>query len=131
MYPASLAADDILGKVYGATSYYTTNNTYEASLELLDATLPRKAASSRALFATATTGSVPDVVHGLAQCRGDVDASTFLTGALEDARQLCIYGKDAAVYYNRCVLRYSNQDFILDSDTTDGFGRLLQAAAPR
>ena len=101
MYPSSLATGDVLGKVCGATSYYTANNTYEASLELLDTTLPRKAASSRALFATATMGSVPDVVHGLAQCHGDIDTcDACLTGALEDARQLCIYDKDAVVYYD-------------------------------
>lgn len=85
---ALLAAGDALGNVCGATSYYIANSTYEAYLELLIATLPRKAASFGALFAAATTRFVLDAVHSLAQCRGDVDASTYdacVTDALEDA----------------------------------------------
>jgi hypothetical protein len=40
------------------------------------------------------------------------------TGAFEDAQQLCAYNKDATVFYELCVLRYSNQDFLLSTRGT-------------
>jgi hypothetical protein len=40
------------------------------------------------------------------------------TGAFEDAQQLCAYNKDATVFYELCVLYYSNQDFLLSTRGT-------------
>jgi hypothetical protein len=36
----------------------------------------------------------------------------------QDAQQLCAYGKDAAVFYDSCYLRYSNPDFLASTPAT-------------
>ncbi|XP_020190378.1 cysteine-rich receptor-like protein kinase 10 [Aegilops tauschii subsp. strangulata] len=106
---------------------YTPNSTYQANLRLLSSTLPKKAASNTNLFATATVGDVPDMVHALTLCRGDFNASacqSCVATAFEDAQQLCAYNKEAAVYYDPCMLKFSNKNFLATTDT-DNQGLLL------
>jgi hypothetical protein len=67
------------------------------------------------MFAIGAVGASPDTIHALLHCRGDINAPTCrvcTTGAFEDAHQLCAYIKDATVFYELCLLRYSNQDFL-------------------
>ncbi|RLN34812.1 hypothetical protein C2845_PM03G09170 [Panicum miliaceum] len=121
---APLAAGDPLGQVCGASGNYTANSTYQANIQGISTTLPKNTSSSRALFATATLGVVPDVVYALALCRGDANASacaSCVATAFSDAQQLCAYNKDATIFYDPCHIRYSNQNF-LASPTSDGRG---------
>jgi len=71
----TLAAGDPLGQVCGTSGNFTANSTYQANIQRISAALPGNASSSRALFATATLGVVPDAVYALALCRGDANAS--------------------------------------------------------
>jgi hypothetical protein len=108
-----LAAGDVLANFRGATGdiYYVANSSYHNNLQHLDATLPANASSSPALFAIAAVGASPDTIHALLHCRGDINAyacRTCATGAFEDAQQLCAYNKDVTVFYELCVLYYSN-----------------------
>jgi hypothetical protein len=107
----------------GATGdiYYVANSNYHNNLQRLAATLPANASSSPALFAIAAVGASPDTIHTPLHCRGDINTSACracATGAFEDAQQLCAYNKDATVFYELCVLRYSNQDFLLSTRGT-------------
>ncbi|KAI5001943.1 hypothetical protein ZWY2020_026593 [Hordeum vulgare] len=120
---APLAAAQTLGQICNGGNY-TSNSAYQANLRLLSSTLPKKAASNTTLFATATAGDVPDIVHALTLCRGDTSATaceSCVATAFEDAQQLCAYNKEAAVYYDPCMLRFSNQNFLAttmyDTDT--------------
>ncbi|XP_062187729.1 cysteine-rich receptor-like protein kinase 6 [Phragmites australis] len=100
----------------GKSGNYTANSTYQANIQRLAATLPKNA--SRTLFATATLGSVPDIVYALTLCRGDANATdcgSCVATAFQDAQQLCAFDKDAAVYYDTCYLRFSNQNFLTGS----------------
>ncbi|XBI68640.1 hypothetical protein VPH35_047812 [Triticum aestivum] len=101
----------------GDSGVYESDSTYEANLELLSTTLPKKAASSTNLFATDTVGIVPNVIFALALCRVDSNASACegcLVTAFQDGQEHCANNKDAAVYYdsNPCMLRFSNQNFL-------------------
>ncbi|KAI3988238.1 hypothetical protein MKX01_012027 [Papaver californicum] len=63
-------------------------------------------------FSNRTSGSNPDKVHGLFLCRGDLtdDAcQSCVTTAAEDIREKCPNKKDAIIFYDECMLRYSNQ----------------------
>ncbi|NP_001145947.1 Cysteine-rich receptor-like protein kinase 6 precursor [Zea mays] len=104
----------------GNTGNYTANSTYQSNLESLAKALSANASRSRNLFAEGSVGAVPYVVYALALCRGDTNAtacgSCVATG-FQDAQQLCPYKNDAAVVYDDCYLRFSNQDFI--ASTTD------------
>jgi hypothetical protein len=99
--------------VCGNSGNYTSNSTYLANLGLLSATLPKKAASEATqLFATDTVGHAPDTVFALTLCYGNTTAEVCegcVVTAFQDGQQLCAYNKDATLYYDECMLRYSIQ----------------------
>ncbi|CAL4903528.1 unnamed protein product [Urochloa decumbens] len=104
---------------------YTANSTYQSNINLLAATLPKNTSSSAAaassFYATASVGSVPDVVYALALCRGDAASSSAacercVAGAFVGAQRGCPLFKDAMAFYDLCQLRYSNRNFFLDDD---------------
>jgi hypothetical protein len=123
---APLAAGDSLGKLCGTSfNNYTANSTYQTNIQRLASTLPEHTSSSPTLFATNQTGAIPNVVYALALCRGDANASACgdcVGTAFQDAQQLCAFNMDATVFYDLCLLRYSNQNF-LSSATSDGRAR--------
>ncbi|XP_006657793.1 cysteine-rich receptor-like protein kinase 6 [Oryza brachyantha] len=127
LLPPRLVAGQPLGNFCGSSGNYTRNDTYHANLRRLSATLPKNASSSRTLFAKESLGAVPDVVYALALCRGDVaNASACadcVATAFQDAQQLCPFNKDATVFYDHCVLRFSNQNFV--ASPTGGGGAFL------
>uniref|UniRef100_A0A0E0J4F6 Uncharacterized protein n=1 Tax=Oryza nivara TaxID=4536 RepID=A0A0E0J4F6_ORYNI len=88
------------------------SSSYLASINLIAATLPGNASASPDLFATAEgVGAAPDQVSALALCRGDANASTCLaclTQAFLDLPNACAYHKVAAIFYDSCLLAYSN-----------------------
>ncbi|CAD6340858.1 unnamed protein product [Miscanthus lutarioriparius] len=106
-------------QVCGNTGNYTAKSPYQSNLESLAKALPANASRSGNLFATGSVGAVPDVVYALALCRGDTNAtacgSCVATG-FQDAQQLCAYDRDAAVFYDACYLRFSNQNFIASTN---------------
>ncbi|KAM3365598.1 hypothetical protein ACQJBY_015356 [Aegilops geniculata] len=106
-------------QVCGDSGSYSANSTYQSNLEQLSVTLPKNASASPTLFATGSVGSVPDIVYALALCRGDTNASACaacVTTAFQDAQQLCAFNKDASVFFDLCLLRFSNQNFLPDTD---------------
>ncbi|WVZ66165.1 hypothetical protein U9M48_015430 [Paspalum notatum var. saurae] len=122
-----LAAGDPLAPLCGSSGNYTTNSTYQNNIQRLASTLPKKTSSSPTLFASGTIGALPDIVYALAFCRGDANASACsgcVAAGFQDAQQLCAYNKDAAVFYDLCFLRYSNQDFV-SSPVSDGRGNFI------
>jgi hypothetical protein len=110
------AAGDLLGHPFCETSgNYTQNDTYQANIQSLADTLPKNASASTDLFATASLGSIPNIVYALALCRGDTNASaceSCVANAFTDAQQLCAYNKGATVFYDPCILRYDNTNFL-------------------
>lgn len=54
-------------------------------------------------------------------CRGDLNASsssTCVDAAFKDARQLCGLSKDATIFYDRCIIRFSDIDILhMDSSS--------------
>nr|CAB3454540.1 unnamed protein product [Digitaria exilis] len=106
----------------GNTGKYTANSTYGSNLATLTKALPTNASRSGTLFATGTVGAIPNTVYALALCRGDINAtacgSCVATG-FQDAQQLCAYDKDAALYYNECYLRFSNENFLASTTNND------------
>ncbi|KAK3125237.1 hypothetical protein QOZ80_7BG0602150 [Eleusine coracana subsp. coracana] len=121
------AGDPLLDKSCDTSGNYTRNSPYQANIQRLSSTLPRKASSSPTLFATSQTGAIPDVVYALALCRGDVNTSaceSCVAGAFVDAQNLCAFNQDATVFYDLCLLRYSNKNFI-SFPTSDGRGDFM------
>ncbi|CAN6287285.1 unnamed protein product [Urochloa humidicola] len=102
-------------------TYYAANSTYQSNVRRLLASLAANASRSPypAGFATAIVGASPDTVWGLGLCRGDTvgaDCGSCLALAPEIAFNKCQGVKDVAVFYDRCVLRYSFRDFLTSPD---------------
>lgn len=121
-------------EICGTTGKYATGSAYDANLDLLSTALPANASSIGRLFAKGSVGAVPDAVHGLVLCRGDLNASacrSCLAGAFQGSRRLCALAKDAAIFYDTCLLRYSDQDFLalLDSISSSSSSNRSNASA--
>ncbi|URE27552.1 Cysteine-rich receptor-like protein kinase [Musa troglodytarum] len=97
--------------------HFTDNSTYEANLNLLLSSLVSNGSGSG--FSTGTVGRVPNQVQGLVLCRGDTNATTCgscLSNGAVEIRQICAYDRDAVVWYDECLLRFSNLQFLSTSD---------------
>ncbi|GJN05269.1 hypothetical protein PR202_ga22884 [Eleusine coracana subsp. coracana] len=113
--------------VCGNGGNYTAASDYQINLNQLSATLPQNTSSNATLFATGVVGTGPNTVYALALCRGDInssDCATCVNSAFQDAQQICPFNKDATVYYDSCLLRFSNLNF-LDTTGNDGGIALL------
>ncbi|KAL6656698.1 hypothetical protein ACP70R_004478 [Stipagrostis hirtigluma subsp. patula] len=94
---------------------YTANDTFQANLERLAASLPANASAAPSGFANNSAGAAPDQVYALALCRGDTNASTCsacVASAFQDARRGCPLYKGVTVYRDDCVLRFSGERFL-------------------
>ncbi|KAF8725503.1 hypothetical protein HU200_020032 [Digitaria exilis] len=104
----------------GESGNYTANSTYQANIRRLSSTLPKKTSSTPSLFARGATGSIPDRVYALAACRGDVaNASaceSCVAMAFHGAQRRCPLVKDVLIFYELCMIRFSNRMFFLDDD---------------
>ncbi|KAK1280226.1 Cysteine-rich repeat secretory protein 38 [Acorus gramineus] len=114
-----LTINTILNPSYGK---YTTNGTYQTNLNTLLSSLSSNGPTTG--FFTATQGNAPDQINGLVLCRGDTDVTacaSCLDNAVPDIAQLCPYQKSAIIWYDDCLLRYSNLRFFNSSDGSHAF----------
>ncbi|KAJ4816338.1 cysteine-rich RECEPTOR-like kinase [Rhynchospora pubera] len=116
-------ADTMLHRFCGSTGNYTANTTYGFNLQTLLTNLTTGAANSSTKFGFSkrTVGSIPSEIFGLALCRGDVSNSvcySCLSQATQDIQNLCPYNKESTIYYDFCLLRFSNQNFIFSTDNS-------------
>ncbi|KAM3277254.1 hypothetical protein ACQJBY_045232 [Aegilops geniculata] len=113
LYPWALCGYDAYGGV-------VADSDYKATLSRLATTMPNNTSMSPGLFATAQAGVAPGQVWALALCRGDAGASNCSDCLLQGFKELissCDY-KDATIYYDYCLLTYSNIHFRTADDTT-------------
>ncbi|KAJ1291253.1 hypothetical protein BS78_02G303000 [Paspalum vaginatum] len=104
---------------------FKPKSRYQTNLNLLAATLPKNASASQTLYATAVVGAIPEQVWGMGLCRGDTNASSCLnclTQAFQDLTNECSYNKDATIYYDQCILHYSDVHTLPDDDTGPSHG---------
>ena len=113
------------------SSTYTAKSQYLKNIYRIGAILPSNASQSPDLFAAAHLGAVPDQVWALALCRGDANASgcfTCLDQAFRDLPNACPYSRTATVFYDSCLLQYSNVHSRPTDDTTYSPMRALRNA---
>ncbi|KAJ3670474.1 hypothetical protein LUZ60_010798 [Juncus effusus] len=111
----SLALYHPLYKICGSTNY-TANSTYESNLKIMFSSLYTEAIMG---YSKTSTGDGPNQTSGLFLCRGDVNlsvCSSCLNQSFKDAPSLCPYKREAIIYYDYCLLSYSNVDFLHFTD---------------
>ncbi|KAI3839638.1 hypothetical protein MKW92_008569 [Papaver armeniacum] len=85
---------------------YTTGGTFDANLNRLFPSVIRNR------YDNATVGLNPDTVYGSIQCRGDVSLDTCqscVNFGTQDINDRCPNSKKAIIWYDTCMLRYSNE----------------------
>ncbi|KAL9392669.1 hypothetical protein Peur_016589 [Populus x canadensis] len=103
---------------------YTGNSTYQANLNLLLSSLVSNATRNNLNgFYNSSIGLDPDDVYGLFLCRGDVNKNACqncVAFAVEEAIQRCPVEKVVILWYDLCLLRYSNRAFFSTMDQDPG-----------
>nr|TKR83501.1 cysteine-rich receptor-like protein kinase 10 [Populus alba] len=103
---------------------YTRNSTYQANLNLLLSSLVSNATRNNLNgFYNSSIGLDPDDVYGLFLCRGDVSKNAChncVALAAEEAIQRCPVEKVVILWYDLCLLRYSNRAFFSTMDQDPG-----------
>ncbi|KAH7662223.1 Non-specific serine/threonine protein kinase protein [Dioscorea alata] len=116
--PTTLS-DDPLYYVCSNDSNYTKNSHYNTNLNLVFSTLYSEISSTG--FSNTTKGQPPYQAYGMATCRGDITSTTCpecVNTSIHAITQLCPRQKNAAIWYNDCLLRYSDQNFFSIVDTS-------------
>ncbi|KAH8512056.1 hypothetical protein H0E87_009303 [Populus deltoides] len=103
---------------------YTRNSTYQANLNLLLSSLVSNATRNNLDgFYNSSIGLDPDDVYGLFLCRGDVNKNACqncVALAAKEAIQRCPVEKVVVLWYDLCLLRYSNRAFFATMDQDPG-----------
>lgn len=106
------------------TANFTRNSTFESNLNRLLTSLPTNASRGNGFsrgFFNATAGQDPNRVYSLFLCRGDQTTDicqNCVTFATRDVIRLCPVSKDPIVWYDECLLRYSNKYIFSTIETT-------------
>ncbi|GLT59867.1 hypothetical protein SLA2020_326640 [Shorea laevis] len=105
------------------TVNFTTNSTYNTNLNHLLSSFTSIPENDYGFY-NISVGQNADKVNGIALCRGDVMPDVCrgcINGAATELRTSCL-SKEAAQYYDNCMLRYSNNS-ILGVRDNNGFFR--------
>ncbi|KAI9112379.1 hypothetical protein K1719_016576 [Acacia pycnantha] len=95
---------------------FSANNTFRSHRTTLLSSL----ASANASFQNTTIpGGGSDTIYGLYMCRGDVSlqvCNQCVVNATQRLPSECPYSKEAVIWYDECMLRYSNISFFSTVD---------------
>ncbi|XP_047313042.1 cysteine-rich receptor-like protein kinase 25 [Impatiens glandulifera] len=93
------------------TGNYTNASTYQTNLNNLLSSLP--SIVDQYGFTNSTAGRDPDRVYALVLCRGDVDVDSCRSCTISSVSRLpaalCPGYKDAILWFDLCMLRYSSR----------------------
>ncbi|KAA3477889.1 cysteine-rich receptor-like protein kinase 25 isoform X1 [Gossypium australe] len=108
---------------YDKDTTFTTNSTYGTNLNLLLSSLTSNANRIDGFYNTTVGQQPPDRIYGLFLCRGDVTPDVCrdcVAAAARNATSLCPVEKNSVIWYDKCVLRYSNESIFSAMETRPG-----------
>lgn len=92
---------------------YTTNGTYQSNLNTVLSSVSTSINSTG--FITASSGQNPDRVNAITLCRGDIQLDTChgcVQNATTEIVRLCPNRRQVVLWYQICMLRYSNEEIV-------------------
>ncbi|XP_028093389.1 cysteine-rich receptor-like protein kinase 26 [Camellia sinensis] len=108
---------NLFGHTIAQPNYFCTNNgnyisnsTYERNLNTLLSSLSSN--TDKYGFYSSSVGQNPDRANAIVLCRGDVELQTCrscINDTTTKLIQLCPNYKEAIIWYDECMLRYSNE----------------------
>ncbi|WOG85276.1 hypothetical protein DCAR_0104464 [Daucus carota subsp. sativus] len=99
---------------------YTSNSLYKRNLDTAQANLISAADTNSSGFYTTSVGNGLDQVNALVYCRDDVQPDicrSCVKDSMNELRELCPSTKEADIWYDECVLRYSNASIFNNVET--------------
>ncbi|KAL0012673.1 hypothetical protein SO802_007781 [Lithocarpus litseifolius] len=99
---------------YCSDETFTPNSTYQSNLNLLLSSLSSNSSIESGFYNT-TVGqnSSNNTIYGLFLCRGDLTTNVcqdcVATAAKNTVQQYCKRGREVIIWYNECMLRYSDE----------------------
>ncbi|KAI4295820.1 hypothetical protein L6164_035823 [Bauhinia variegata] len=93
---------------------FTPNSTFQSNLNLLLSSVSSNASLHNGFYRTTISPNTPNVINGLFLCRGDVNATVCqdcVTAASEEIIRRCPNQTESIIWYDVCMLRYSNNSF--------------------
>ncbi|XP_071723654.1 antimicrobial ginkbilobin-2-like protein [Rutidosis leptorrhynchoides] len=109
----TVIADDPMYLICSTNSdNFTSYSPYEQNLNKLLGELNFK--TSQNGFGNGSVGQYHAQTFGLSLCRGDVssqDCMTCIANASSEIRKRCPTNKAAAIWYDQCLLKYSDNNF--------------------
>ncbi|XP_028776253.1 cysteine-rich receptor-like protein kinase 25 [Neltuma alba] len=92
-------------------SYFGPNDTFQANLNFLLSSLTSNASLPDGYYRTTVSPSTPSTITGLFLCRGDVTPAVCqpcVAAASKEIRRLCPNQTESIIWYDVCMLRYTN-----------------------
>uniref|UniRef100_A0A7N0ZW27 Uncharacterized protein n=1 Tax=Kalanchoe fedtschenkoi TaxID=63787 RepID=A0A7N0ZW27_KALFE len=108
---ASAQLENYINNECSEDGNYTSNSTYRANLHALLTAMSSDQDITYGFY-NFSQGQDPDRVYGIALCRGDISLAACracLNFSTADILDRCPTQKEAIVWYDHCMLRYSNR----------------------
>ncbi|KAL5579052.1 hypothetical protein UlMin_011494 [Ulmus minor] len=101
------------------TPTFNPNSPYQSNLNGLLSSLTSNATLESGFYNTTSGQDPASIVYGSFMCRGDVTTAQCqecVSTAANEVVQRCSTRKVAVIWYDHCMLRYTNQSFFGDMD---------------
>ncbi|KAL6282134.1 hypothetical protein ACE6H2_013063 [Prunus campanulata] len=126
---SSLSEAEYRYHVCSNTTSFTPNSTYEFNLKLLLSSLTSNATRELGFYNTTAGSQDPNAaVYGSFLCRADLTSDAcqdcVATAARETVQEYCALRKVTIIWYDDCMLRYSNVSFFSNMDEAPGVSLL-------
>ncbi|TYH53260.1 hypothetical protein ES332_D09G087100v1 [Gossypium tomentosum] len=98
---------------------FTRNSTYQANLDRLLSSFTLNTSNENGLY-NFSSGQGSNIANALALCRGDVNSSdcfTCINNANDKLRNRCPYQREAIIWYDYCMFRYTNRTILGVAET--------------
>ncbi|KAJ8767210.1 hypothetical protein K2173_013607 [Erythroxylum novogranatense] len=116
-------ATDYLYHICDNSNNFTIDNTYSKNLNIVlsSTLLTQQNYIYRRGFYSTSIGEAPDIVYGMVLCRGDVTPKQCVgcvTDGTRDIVKSCPAQKSAIVWYDECIIRYSDKGLTFNATDT-------------
>ncbi|KAL5579063.1 hypothetical protein UlMin_011505 [Ulmus minor] len=115
----SEAAPELRYSICPNTTIFNANSTYQSNLNGLLSSLTSNATIETGFYNTTIGQDPASIVYGSFMCRGDVTTAQCqecVSTAASEVVQRCSIRKVAVIWYDQCMLRYTNQSFFGNMD---------------
>lgn len=105
------------------TTSYSPNSTYSSNLNALISSLSSNASTHNGFYNSTVGHRGSNIANGLFLCRGDVSSEVCqncVSTAGKEILEYCPKGKIAVIWYDKCLLRYSNRPIFAKMDVSGG-----------